>query len=429
MKYSNAVALRDSIRNEVIKQKLIQDELNDTNEQHKMNIMNNNNVINYNEAESIRLRKAYEESVRDRNERGLQLISRSEEVMVIYEKSNGQESVLTNGNIELQAREEEIKFLRLTLDEEKRQLALCHKQVTTEHALSSELDSLRQQLLECQNLVIQLERKVEDCNDPTRMRFLDGEAESPDEIVAKVEKLEAKLARVEEQCLEKELIIEQVNRLTERISGKVSLSKDDTLELAKQVNHIQHQIKDATKKMMANVSELSIAQAGALKLQEELKTKEMLAQQYNERMAKVRSFVSSSSCSSSFLYFVRFVQGEAPSNEIEHEWLKYVENMERARSKVDNELVSSRVFVLLLLFLFVLNQFARLKKKTKAGGEGCVRAAQRLRDDSRAATQRLHTVHRERLAVAQTLRTARSLQATRARLDHATHQEAQSETD
>ena len=40
--------------------------------------------------------------------------------------------------------------------------------------------------------------------------------------------------------------------------------------------------------MMANVSELSIAQAAALKLQEEVKTKEILMQQYSERMAKVR---------------------------------------------------------------------------------------------------------------------------------------------
>ena len=95
------------------------------------------------------------------------------------------------------------------------------------------------------------------------------------------------MAKVEEQCLEKDLILEQVNRLTERITNKVDSSKDDTLSLAKKVNHIQSQIKDTTKKMMATVSELSIAQATALKMQEEVKTKELLQEQCNSRMQKV----------------------------------------------------------------------------------------------------------------------------------------------
>jgi hypothetical protein len=95
------------------------------------------------------------------------------------------------------------------------------------------------------------------------------------------------LAKIEEQCLEKDLILEQVNRLTERITNKVDASKDDTLSLAKKVNQIQSQIKDTTKKMMATVSELSIAQASALKMQEEVKTKELLFEQCVNRMQKV----------------------------------------------------------------------------------------------------------------------------------------------
>ncbi len=100
-------------------------------------------------------------------------------------------------------------------------------------------------------------------------------------------KLEIKLTKIEEQCLEKDLILEQVNRLADRLSKKVDTSKDDTLNLAKQVNQIQSQIKDTTKKMMAKVSELSISQASALKLQEEVKTKELLLEQYYNRMQKV----------------------------------------------------------------------------------------------------------------------------------------------
>ena len=103
------------------------------------------------------------------------------------------------------------------------------------------------------------------------------------------QKLEEKLAKVEEQCLEKELILEQVSRLTDRITSKVDSSKDDTLKLAKKVNQIQSFIKDTTKKMMATISELSISQAAALNLQEEAKNKELILEQYYARIEKVNT--------------------------------------------------------------------------------------------------------------------------------------------
>ena len=119
--------------------------------------------------------------------------------------------------------------------------------------------------------------------------------------------------------MEKELILEQITRLTERLSNKLDTSKGDTLSLAKKVNQIQSQIKDTTKKMMATVSELSIAQASALKLQEEVKTKEVMLEQSYTRMEK----------------------GEAPSDEIEREWIRMIEadqkDKDRKESKVNHK--------------------------------------------------------------------------------------------
>lgn len=99
--------------------------------------------------------------------------------------------------------------------------------------------------------------------------------------------MEEKLAKVEEKCLEKDLILEQVLRLTDRIETKVNSSKDDTLKLAKKINTMQGFIKDTTKKMMATVSELSISQAAALNLQEDVKNKELLLEQCYTRIDKV----------------------------------------------------------------------------------------------------------------------------------------------
>ncbi|CAF0929077.1 unnamed protein product [Brachionus calyciflorus] len=322
LKYANSVSLRDSIRNEKEKQKKILEELKYTEEQQKMNIGNYNNIVNYNEEESTRLRKRYEDSIKERNYRGIELIKRSEELCVMCERSNAQETLITNGNIELQSREEELRFLKLRLEEEKRVLNLYRKNAPNEDALKNELEILRSQLVDCQNHLLKLEKQMENCNDPDRIRFLDGPEETTESVVKKLEQLEFKLAKIEEQCLEKDLIIEQVNRLTERIHNKVDTSKDDTLNLAKKVNHIQSQVKDTTKKMMASVSELSISQAMALKLQEEVKTKELLLEQYYSRMEK----------------------GEAPSDEIEQEWIRFLDSEDRLRnSKLPKPLPEDKI--------------------------------------------------------------------------------------
>lgn len=92
----------------------------------------------------------------------------------------------------------------------------------------------------------------------------------------------------EEQSLEKDLIVEQVTRLIERLSTKVDAGKDDTLALAKKVNDLQNKIKDTTRKMMATLSELTIYQADALKLQQEKNMKDVEVQQCYARMEQVR---------------------------------------------------------------------------------------------------------------------------------------------
>ncbi len=87
--------------------------------------------------------------------------------------------------------------------------------------------------------------------------------------------------------MEKDLILEQVNRLIERLSTKVDAGKDDTLALAKKVNDLQNKIKDITRKMMATLSELTIHQSDALKLQQEKNLKDVELQQCYARMEQV----------------------------------------------------------------------------------------------------------------------------------------------
>ncbi len=71
---------------------------------------------------------------------------------------------------------------------------------------------------------------------------------------------QCKLSQCEQQLLEKELLFEQVCKLTDRANRRVDSQRDSTLSVAKKVNTYQTKIKESNRKMMALVSELSMTQ-------------------------------------------------------------------------------------------------------------------------------------------------------------------------
>ncbi|XP_013383517.1 coiled-coil domain-containing protein 146 [Lingula anatina] len=307
LKHINSIVIRDSLRNEVAKQERIDDELREKREQQKMDIAKLNMMINQAEQQMVELRKQYETSVQHRNDRGIVLVQTDEEVCIFYEKVNIQETMIRNGDVELSAREEEIRFLNMQMNEEKRAIELLRKQLPNKRMLDQELVTLQIQLSQCQDRMLELEKQLENPYDETRVRYLEGSDPSPAQLQTKLEELEVRLAEKEEQLLEKDLIFEQDTRLTERVKRRAGAGKDDTLALAKKVNDLQGKIKEMTRKMMAQVSELSMHQAAAMKLQQEVKEKEAELEQ----------------C------YIRMEKGEPPSDEIEREWQRTLRDEER----------------------------------------------------------------------------------------------------
>lgn len=262
----------------------------------------------------VKLRKRYEKNVQHRNDRGIKLIERNEEVCVFYEKVNIQDQMVRNGEVELKSKEEEIRFMELQKQEEKRSVALLHKSMPNKVNLERELVTLQIQLQQCQDRMLELEKDLENPYDETRVRHLTGKDPSPGQIQGKVEELETRLAEKEEQLLEKDLIFEQVERLVGRIRNKAEVGKDDTLNLAKSVNGVQARIKETTRKMMALVSELSMNQASAMKLQQEVKEREGELEQ----------------C------YIRMEKGEPPSQDMEMDWNRMLRDAERRREDGQN---------------------------------------------------------------------------------------------
>ncbi|XP_038067979.1 coiled-coil domain-containing protein 146-like [Patiria miniata] len=309
LKHVNAVVLRDQLRNELAKQQRIEEEMREKREQQRLDIAKLNLMINQAEEQMVRLRKRYETAVQHRNDRGVQLIERNEEVCIFYEKVNIQEDMIRKGDVELQMREEEIRFLKMQVSEEKRTIGLKRQTLPNKRALEQELVTLQIQLSQCQDRMGELEKELENPYDENRVRFLEGKDLSPADLNKKIEQLEVRLAEKEEQLLEKDLVHEQVQRLAQTVQSKVESGKEDTLQLAKKVNEIQAKIKDVTRKMMAAVSELSMQQAAALGLQQRVRSQEAELDQA----------------------YLRMEQGEAPSEEAARTWERMVRDENRRK--------------------------------------------------------------------------------------------------
>ncbi|CAD5119583.1 DgyrCDS8185 [Dimorphilus gyrociliatus] len=307
MKHQEQIGQRDSVRNELAKQQGIDKKMRSERDEQQNEIDKLNTMINQTEEQVADQRKRYEIATQQRNEKGIQLIERNEEVCVFLEKCNIQDEMIRNGDVQMKVRDEETRFLKMQLVNERRELELMRKSIPDKKALEDELVTLNIQMQACQDRLVDLDGRTENANDPTRVRFLEGKDLPPDKMKDKLEELESRLATKEEQILEKDLILQQVTRLAQRVQKKSDSGKMDTLNLAKHVNELQAKIKEVTRKMMGLVSELSMKQAHALRLQQEVKEKESSLEQAYLRMEK----------------------NEPPSDDMEMEWNKYVRDENR----------------------------------------------------------------------------------------------------
>ncbi|KAE9348729.1 hypothetical protein PF008_g7208 [Phytophthora fragariae] len=228
-----------------------------------------NGIITHTEKELLRLKKKYELAVDARNATGVQLIDRNDELCILYEKSNLQEQALSAGETGLTRKDQEIRVLKIELVDLQRQLENARRQLPHLPELAQRIMSLQEDLKQEKDVTEFLCRDLETPKNNDRWRALGGEDPDEEQLSAKLAYLEERYHHKKEQLLEKELVLEEVTGLSNKLRTQASARRGETLELAKRVNDFQGRIKETTRRMMSVVSELSMYQATAMKLQQE----------------------------------------------------------------------------------------------------------------------------------------------------------------
>ncbi|RNF05777.1 coiled-coil flagellar protein, move backward only 2 [Trypanosoma conorhini] len=260
------------------------------------------------------------------------------------------------------AREEEIRTLRIKLADLYREVEVVRQSVPKIKELEEQLEQMTEDIDDERWKVEVLENDLTNPKNPYRWRLIkrttagrdfpaetentmqsvkgttqasvltprirsgvDGPSDEFLHLQQRCQELEERVNAINERIREKDLILEEVTELSSRLSDQAKTGREFTLALAKQVNSHHSSIRAKTRQMMATVSELSVFQASAIQLQQDVQRLEGLVEEAERLME----------------------QGEAPFLEAEERYLREVEakrrhaSISRRRKEVEAELTAA----------------------------------------------------------------------------------------
>ncbi|KFU92740.1 Coiled-coil domain-containing protein 146 [Chaetura pelagica] len=304
LKNTNNAAITESLRSDYLRIVKIMQEMEEKKNQHFMALERLSCRATQIEEGTAQLCEKYERAIQQKNESGLQLREREEELCILYEKMNIHEVLCRDGGVKMQVLDEKIKFLKLQVAEEERQIKLWSKALPVKNALDSLLVVLQIQYSQCKDRIKHMEGISDDPTKESRIQELGGKDTPPPELLKKAEQLEVELLQKEEKLIETDLLYKHVSQLTETLQATAETGRQDTLLSAKRINEVQKKIKEINQKITALVAELSMKKALAIQLQQEIRDKEQFLMTVSSRVD----------------------QGLPPPKEIENEWLKILRN-------------------------------------------------------------------------------------------------------
>lgn len=184
----------------------------------------------------------------------------------------------------MKALEDDIRMISIEIAETERKIKVARDKILIVPQLAAKVLEL-QQLIQIENQKEQkLSEELENPDNTDRWRELGGEDPDEEALDAKISVLEERLNSKKEQLLEKELILDEVTNLTDKLRHEASDGRQSTLEVSEKINEFKSRLKDLTRKMKATISELTIYEANAMKYQQEREGLEQQVETAKKRM-------------------------------------------------------------------------------------------------------------------------------------------------
>ncbi|KAG7315831.1 hypothetical protein KOW79_020697 [Hemibagrus wyckioides] len=172
---------------------------------------------------------------------GTQLVRRNDELSVLDEKINIQQSILNKGEIQYNQRVEDIRLLKLEIRNLRRENRVLNKTASNVEKLKHEVYYTQKELLKEQARCQSLQEELENPMNVHRWRRL--EASDPDtfELIRKIKSLQRDL-------ISKSKEVEQQDCLLQLLSAELNMYKSQVQEYKNEIEHLTGELQNVKEK-------------------------------------------------------------------------------------------------------------------------------------------------------------------------------------
>ncbi|KAL9644851.1 hypothetical protein ABK040_005331 [Willaertia magna] len=212
-------------------------------------------IILQSDNERKKQKKDYEAVVSERDVLGTQLIRRNDEIALLYEKIQLQNSTLDKGAVQYRERLNDIRMLKLKIKDLTRQLQVLKRHIKKFSTFQSENHQLKRQIIEERNKVKALSEELQNPMNVHRWRKLEGSDPTQFELVLKTQTLQKRLIEKTEEVMEKDLIIKEKEEMNKKL--KVILQRQPGPEVAEQLNIFQETLRKKNNQIKTLAAEIN----------------------------------------------------------------------------------------------------------------------------------------------------------------------------
>merc|ERR1711967_92255 len=182
---------------------------------------------------------------------------------------------LKKGEVQYRERIEDIRILKLKINDMKRELQLLTSSVSNIDSLRNEVYHLQRELLQERTKVKALSEELENPMNVHRWRKLEGSDPDTYEMIQKIQTLQKRLIAKTEEVVEKDLLIQEKEKLY--VELKNILARQPGPEVAEQLSVYQTNLREREKQMGEMGAELALyhTQVGEFKFEIARITKEL----------------------------------------------------------------------------------------------------------------------------------------------------------
>ncbi|KAG8342458.1 hypothetical protein ERJ75_001351500 [Trypanosoma vivax] len=188
---------------------------------------------------------------------GTQLIRCNDELALLYEKVRMQKETINRGEAGYRARQEDLRLLRLKIEEIKRQANIADERAQDVRQLQEDIRQLTYDLMVQTSKVQALTEEAENPKSALRWEKVEGRDPDPEELNRKITRLQRRLITKSEECVEVDMELQEKQRLVTELQN--ILARQPGPAVVQKLNVCQKDLQRTCFVMKQKASELNMA--------------------------------------------------------------------------------------------------------------------------------------------------------------------------